>query len=104
MLTRLSDLTVLADKLDPGVKPNWTFFPFMGFLRNVGGGTITATLVVSVIVLVIAIGLLVIGKSSGSNKLSDKSASVLLWVIGGAALIGSASGLIAWGANLDLGF
>ncbi|NKX94258.1 hypothetical protein HF995_13430 [Sanguibacter hominis ATCC BAA-789] len=96
-------LAVLPAKIDPGVKVNWSFFPFMKTLKDAAGGLIAVGLVIGVIGIVIGAIMLMMAKSTKSTRMSDASATVLLWVIGTSAVIASASGLIMWGASQSLG-
>lgn len=98
----LNAVTVLADKVDPNVKPNNDFFPFMGTLRDAAGGIMSVAIVISVILFVTAAVMLVISKISKSQSMAGVSTTVLIWVVAAAALIGGASGLISWATGLKL--
>lgn len=90
--------------IDPNVKPNAGFFPFMGALRDAAGGILMVVIILSVILLIAAAITLAWAKGAGAGRMSDKSASILLWVLVGAAIAGSASGIIKWVTNIPLGF
>ena len=95
----LPSAVVLA--IDPKVTPNDNL-PFISTVRDIVGGVLTLGVVVSVAALVVAAIILVWGKVSKSSMAAQVGTSVLLWVLVGASIIGSASGLIAWAADIKL--
>ncbi len=97
-------LGAVPSKIDPGVKVNWTFFPFMSTLKNATGGVLAVVLVLAVLAMIVSGLVLAWAKISGSGRVSDKGASVLLWVLVGAAIVASASPIIAWVTGIDTGF
>lgn len=93
---------VLLAAVDPGVKPNNNFFPFMDTLRDGAGGVISVVIVIAVIAFVVGCCMLMWAKVSKSNAAAQVSTSVLIWVTACAALAAGASGLIAWATGLKL--
>lgn len=87
--------------MNPGIEPN-EFFPFISVLRDMGGGFLTAVIIVCAIALVISAGILAYAKISKSNNISDFGLNMVIWILVAAMIAGSASGMIAFFANIRL--
>lgn len=83
----------------PDIPINWDYFPFMPQIQNLAGGVMAVVLVGCVIAFVIAGLVLGIAKLSSSNSMSQKSVDVLLWILGIAAAVGAAVGLVSWASG-----
>ncbi len=92
MLSRRADM--------PDIPINWNYFPFMPQIQNAAGGVLAVVLVICVIALAIGGLVLAISKLSGSNGMSEKTVSILLWILGVAAVVGAAVGLVGWASGL----
>ncbi len=84
----------------PDIPINWDYFPFMPQVQNAAGGVLAVVLVLCVIILAIGGLVLLISKLSGSNGMSQATVGILLWVLGIAAVVGAAVGLIGWASGL----
>lgn|SRR5690606_30330853 len=89
---------------NPNVTPNWTFFPFMDWLRNAVGGGVAVVLIILVLVAVGGALVWAISKFSGAQRMQGVSGAVTVVAFGAAVLVGSASAIITWAAGQDLGF
>lgn len=87
--------------INPGVTPN-SDAPFIPTLQNLAGSIMMACIVIAVIALIIGAVLFIMGKIGGNGRAQDVGFMVMVWVLVGAAVIGSASGLVAWGSGLQL--
>lgn len=96
-------LSLLLPAVDPGVTPNENF-PIIRVLRDLAGSFVTIMIVICVVALVAGTGLLIFAKATGSSRVSDRTSGAVVWVLVGAMVIGSASGLIAWFSALPIGF
>lgn len=88
-------------EIDPKVRPN-SDAPFIATLQNLAGSIVTACIVIAVIALVVGAILFVVGKIGGAGRAQEVGFMVIIWVIVGAAIIGSASGLVKWGSGISL--
>lgn len=105
-MNKLDQLVValLPYRVDPKVTPNWTFFPFMGWLQNLVGGGVAVVLVLLVLVAVIGAMVWAGSKFTGAQRMQGVSGTVVVVAFGAAVLVGSASAIIKWSAGQDLGF
>ena len=87
--------------INPGVTPN-SDAPFIATLQNLAGSIMMACIVIAVIALVVATVFFIMGKIGGNSRAQEVGFMAMVWVIAGAAIIGSASGLVAWGSGLQL--
>src|SRR5699024_952844 len=78
--------------------------PWMQLLNDVGGWVVGTVIVVGVILVAIAAIIFAASKSSGASRGQEISITALLWIGGIMAIVGSAGALVAWAADLDLGF
>lgn len=88
-------------KINPGVKPN-SNAPFIKTLQDIAGSIAMASAIIAVIALIVGAVLFVFGKIGGNGRAQDVGFMVVVWVLVGAAIIGSASGLVSWGSSLTL--
>lgn len=95
---------ITADVVDPGVKTNWSFFPFMQALKDGVGGVIAIALVLSVLAFVGSLVMLALSKSMKAQGMSTISTTALLWSLVCAVGVASGSGAVAWAAGIDIGF
>lgn len=84
----------------PDIPINWNYFPFMPQVQNAAGGVMAIVLVICVIILAVGGLVLLISKLSGSNGMSQATVGILLWVLGIAAVVGAAVGLVGWASGL----
>ncbi|GAA2238745.1 hypothetical protein GCM10010401_08780 [Rarobacter faecitabidus] len=103
-----TDLTVkaivLADKIDPGIKPNTTGIPGVSKMQSMSGAIQTGAVVAATVILIIGLVMLLVAKTSKSNQVAGVSTSVIGWAIFIASLIGGASAIMKWGTGIDWGF
>ena len=93
---------ILAE--DPGVDFDWTFFPFLDTLRQMVGGFMAITLIVTVVLLVAGAIVWAAGRVTGSQGMQKGSAMGMGIVLLAAIVIGSANALIGWVSNVETGF
>lgn len=105
-MTRLAALhiSLLPRNVDPAVAPNWTFFPFMSWLRNAVGGGVAVVLILLVLVAVAGALTWAGSKFSGAQRMQSVSGTVTIVAFGAAILVGSASAIVKWAAGQNLGF
>lgn len=87
--------------INPDVRPN-SNAPFIATLRDIAGSIMLAAIIIAVIAMIVGAILFVFGKIGGNGRAQDVGFMVIIWVLVGAAVIGSASGLVAWGSGLSL--
>lgn len=78
--------------------------PWMQLLNDVGGWIVGTVIVVGVILVAIAAIIFASSKASGASRGQEVGIQALLWIGVVMAVVGSAGGVIAWAAGLDLGF
>lgn len=83
----------------PEIPINWSYFPFMPQVQNLAGGVMAVVLIVCVIALVVGGLVLLAGKLSSSNAMSQATVGILFWVLGVAAVVGAATALISWASG-----
>ena len=83
----------------PSIPINWEYFPFMPQIQNLAGGVMAAVLIACVIAFVVAALVLAFAKITGSTGMSQVTVSVLFWVLGAAAGVGAAVGLVGWASG-----
>lgn len=94
----------LRGRVDPGVRPNWTFFPFITWLQSAVGGVVATILVILVAVAVIGAVVWAGSKLSGAQRMQGVSGTVALYAFAAAVVVGSASAIVRWAAGQNLGF
>lgn len=77
----------------PEISPKWDYFPFMSQLAEMIGGIQAVAFVISVGVLIVGIIMLIVAKVSDSNALQSKGAGVVITILVGIGLLGTAVGL-----------
>lgn len=90
-----------AESYDPAVTANGNA-PWMGTLRDIAGFVMATCIVILVMLLIVGAVLLVMGKLSHHGGAQGVGVTVLIWALVGAAIIGSASGLVFWFTSLSL--
>ena len=87
---------------DPGISPNWTFFPFMDSLKNAAGGW-QAMGQIFVAALLIASAIALAGGHVWDHGRSTQLGKAgIVSAFAGAALIGAAPHAVAFFANMGL--
>lgn len=89
---------------NPNVTPNWTFFPFMGWLQNAVGGVIATVLVILIVVAVVGALVWAISKMGGAQRAQGVSGIVTVVAFAAAVLVGSAAAIVTWSSGQNLGF
>lgn len=90
---------------DGGYRPSVNYdssAPWMSALNKFAGQIMVTALVCLVIAGVIGVVLFLFGKFSKSGASQTVGLTIVLWVAGGAAIIGGISALIYWGSGLGL--
>lgn len=85
---------------DPGVEPNSEGVPWNGKLSTIAGGIVVTCLILAVVGLVCAAAAFIFGKVGGNSRAAEISIAAFPWILLGAAVMGAASGLIAWATGL----
>ncbi|WP_157085745.1 hypothetical protein [Devriesea agamarum] len=88
--------------VDPGVKIDSGFWPFTKIFQQSVGGLLFILIIASVATFAISGVMLAVAKLSNSQKVANVSTTILGWTLLGAAVVGSASGLVAWASGLKL--
>lgn len=76
--------------------------PWMPTLNNIASMVLGTVLVVLVIGVGISVVIWVLGKLSSSGRAQDVGVTFIIWTLIGAAIAGSAAGLVGWGMGLPL--
>ena len=84
---------------DPGIVPNWVFFPWMGKLKDAVGGWQATALVFVVAALIMSALLLSFGNWWDHGRSTEKGKGGIVHGLVAAAIIGGASALIEWFAS-----
>lgn len=95
---KAGEAAVLA--YDPKVTPNSGGVPWNAKLSPIAGGIMVTCLILCVVALVCAAAAFVFGKVGGNSRAAEVSIAAFPWILVGAAVMGAASGLIAWGSTL----
>ncbi|WCA42319.1 hypothetical protein [Actinomyces oris] len=87
---------------DPGIIPNWTFFPWMPTLKNAVGGWQATALMYLVAALIISAAVFAAGHwwDHGRSTMAGKIGIVTCLIA--AAVVGASSHAIGWAANLGI--
>ena len=93
---------VVVNIYDPGISPNWVFFPFMDKLKNAVGGWQATALVVVVACLIVSALMLAAGHwwDHGRSTQAGKGGIIACFIA--AALIGTASAAVGFFGNMGL--
>ncbi|GAB4097652.1 hypothetical protein GCM10028787_31270 [Brachybacterium horti] len=83
----------------PDIPINWSYFPFMPQIQNLLGGVLAVALLLCVLAFVAAAVVLGFAKISGSQAMSQSTVSALFVVLGVAAGVGVAAGLVGWASG-----
>lgn len=91
---------VLADP--NGIKPDYSYFPFMATLNKIAAGFEGMALIICVILLVAAAILFGASKLTSSTTAARVTGTVFIVCIVLAAVIAGAGGLISWATGIPL--
>lgn len=83
----------------PDIPINWDYFPFMPQIQNLAGGIMAVVLIGCVIAFVVAGLVLGFAKITDSNGMSKGVTTALFWILGVAAAVGAAVGLVGWASG-----
>lgn len=92
----------MNNSYDPGITPNWVFFPFMDKLKNAVGGWQATALVIVVACLIVSALMLAAGYwwDHGRSTQAGKGGIIACFIA--AALIGTASAAVGFFGNMGL--
>lgn len=97
----LGPAAALVTAIDPGVTAN-SNAPFLAQLRSIAGIILVASIILVVIALIVGTVLLVFSKITHNSRGQEVGLPIVGWCLLGAAIIGSASGLVMWGSGFTL--
>ena len=87
---------------DPGIVPDWDFFPWMSTLRDAVGGWQATVLMYLVVALIVSAAIFAAGQwwDHGRSTLAGKVGIIVCLIA--AAVVGSSNNAVAWFANLGI--
>lgn len=93
---------VIVNNYDPGIVPNWDFFPWMPTLKNAVGGWQATALMYLVAALIVSAAVFAAGHwwDHGRSTMAGKAGIVICLIA--AAVVGASSHAVAWAANLGI--
>lgn len=96
--------TLILATYDPGVRPNWSFLPFMTILSNLVGSTVAVVIVCLVGTTVLGALAWAAGNYWDHGRASQMGKAGVVVSLVAAFVVGGASALVKWAAESGAGF